>query len=46
MFQLSRQFDIGQLAFDGVSREEKEKHRAPIAEQGSFIGYKVCFDQT
>ncbi|KII91724.1 hypothetical protein PLICRDRAFT_51855 [Plicaturopsis crispa FD-325 SS-3] len=38
---LSRQFDIGQLAFDGVSREEKEEHRAPIAEKGSFIGYKL-----
>lgn len=39
--QLGRQFDLGQLAFNGVSREEKERHRALIAEQGSFMGYKV-----
>ncbi|TFY63619.1 hypothetical protein EVG20_g6242 [Dentipellis fragilis] len=39
--KLSRQFSIGQLTFDGVSREEKEAHRAPIAEEGSFIGYKL-----
>ncbi|THH11140.1 hypothetical protein EW146_g8141, partial [Bondarzewia mesenterica] len=38
---LEHQFSIGQLAFDGVSREEKEQHRAPIAEEGSFIGYKL-----
>jgi hypothetical protein len=39
--KLQRQFDLGQLAFDGVDREEKERHRAPIKEKGSFIGYKV-----
>ncbi|KAF9014601.1 Clavaminate synthase-like protein [Hymenopellis radicata] len=38
---LSRQFDIGQHAFDGVAREEKEAHEAPIKEKGSFIGYKL-----
>ncbi|KAA1475249.1 Clavaminate synthase-like protein [Dentipellis sp. KUC8613] len=38
---LQRQFAIAQLAFDGVSQEEKEAHRAPIAEKGSFIGYKL-----
>ncbi|KAJ7232036.1 hypothetical protein B0H12DRAFT_1029141 [Mycena haematopus] len=38
---LSRQFDLGQLTFEGVSREEKEKHLAPIAEKGSFMGYKL-----
>ncbi|TFK31377.1 hypothetical protein BDQ12DRAFT_640141 [Crucibulum laeve] len=38
---LSRQFDLGQLAFDGVDQEEKETHRAPIKEKGSFIGYKL-----
>ncbi|KAI0042810.1 Clavaminate synthase-like protein [Auriscalpium vulgare] len=38
---LDRQFSIGQLTFDGVSRGEKEAHRAPIAEEGSFIGYKL-----
>ncbi|KAF9270092.1 Clavaminate synthase-like protein [Marasmius fiardii PR-910] len=38
---LQRQFDIGQYTFDGVSREEKEKHVAPIKEKGSFIGYKL-----
>lgn len=39
--QLKRQFSIGQLTFDGVEREEKEAHRALIAEEGSFMGYKV-----
>ncbi|KAF9450030.1 Clavaminate synthase-like protein [Macrolepiota fuliginosa MF-IS2] len=39
--KLNRQFAIGQLAFDGVPRQEKEKHRALIAEQGSFMGYKL-----
>lgn len=38
---LRRQFDIGQHTFDGVSREEKEKHVAPIKEKGSFMGYKL-----
>ncbi|KAK0211797.1 hypothetical protein IW262DRAFT_362964 [Armillaria fumosa] len=38
---LNRQFSIGQLTFDDVSREEKEQHRAPIKEEGSFIGYKL-----
>ncbi|KAK0211212.1 hypothetical protein DFS33DRAFT_359717 [Desarmillaria ectypa] len=38
---LNRQFSIGQLTFDSVSREEKERHRAPIKEEGSFIGYKL-----
>ncbi|KAI3621877.1 gibberellin 3-beta [Moniliophthora roreri] len=38
---LQRQFDIGQHTFDGVSREEKEQHRAPIKEKGSFMGYKL-----
>lgn len=38
---LLRQFSIGQLAFDAVSREEKEQHVAPIKEKGSFIGYKL-----
>ncbi|KAJ6567007.1 hypothetical protein B0H19DRAFT_1139129 [Mycena capillaripes] len=38
---LSRQFDLAQLTFEGVSTEEKEMHRAPIAEEGSFIGYKL-----
>ncbi|KAJ7882831.1 hypothetical protein B0H13DRAFT_925531 [Mycena leptocephala] len=38
---LSRQFDLAQLSFEGVSPEEKERHRAPIAEKGSFIGYKL-----
>ncbi|KAJ7494247.1 hypothetical protein B0H11DRAFT_1995504 [Mycena galericulata] len=38
---LSRQFDLAQLSFEGVSLEEKQKHRAPIAEEGSFIGYKL-----
>jgi hypothetical protein len=39
--KLSRQFALGQLSFEGVSREEKERHRARIAEEGSFMGYKV-----
>ena len=39
--QLDRQFDIGQHTFDGVSRAEKEKHRALIKENGSFMGYKL-----
>ncbi|KAA1475111.1 Clavaminate synthase-like protein [Dentipellis sp. KUC8613] len=39
--KLHRQFSISQLTFEGVSREEKEAHRAPIAEEGSFIGYKL-----
>ncbi|KAG7099075.1 hypothetical protein E1B28_000950 [Marasmius oreades] len=39
--KLQRQFDIGQHTFDGVSREEKEKHIAPIKERGSFMGYKL-----
>ncbi|KAJ7100466.1 hypothetical protein C8R44DRAFT_843440 [Mycena epipterygia] len=38
---LSRQFDLAQLSFDGVSIEEKGRHRAPIAEEGSFMGYKL-----
>ncbi|KAJ7184658.1 hypothetical protein C8R46DRAFT_1064723 [Mycena filopes] len=38
---LNRQFDLAQLSFEGVSREEKERHRAPIAELGSFMGYKL-----
>ncbi|KZT22307.1 Clavaminate synthase-like protein [Neolentinus lepideus HHB14362 ss-1] len=38
---LNRQFALGQRAFDGVTRKEKEQHRAPIAEEGSFIGYKL-----
>ncbi|KAL1670280.1 hypothetical protein GGF50DRAFT_122653 [Schizophyllum commune] len=38
---LDRQFDIGQHTFDGVSRAEKEKHRALIKENGSFMGYKL-----
>ncbi|KAJ7142076.1 hypothetical protein C8R43DRAFT_1089080 [Mycena crocata] len=38
---LSRQFDLAQLTFDAVSLEEKQKHRAPIAEEGSFMGYKL-----
>ncbi|KAJ7594223.1 hypothetical protein C8J56DRAFT_430850 [Mycena floridula] len=38
---LDRQFDIGKAAFDSVSQEEKEAHKAPIAEKGSFIGYKL-----
>ncbi|KAJ7753398.1 hypothetical protein DFH07DRAFT_513457 [Mycena maculata] len=38
---LSRQFDLAQLSFEGVSLEEKRKHLAPIAEQGSFMGYKL-----
>ncbi|KAF8653684.1 hypothetical protein AX16_003834 [Volvariella volvacea WC 439] len=39
--KLKRQFSIGQLAFDAVTQEEKKQYRAPIAEQGSFIGYKL-----
>ncbi|KAK7036060.1 flavonol synthase/flavanone 3-hydroxylase [Favolaschia claudopus] len=39
--KLRRQFDFGQLTFDGVSREEKELHLAPIAEKGSWMGYKL-----
>ncbi|TFY61750.1 hypothetical protein EVG20_g6940 [Dentipellis fragilis] len=39
--KLHRQFSISQLTFEGVSQEEKEVHRAPIAEEGSFIGYKL-----
>ncbi|KAJ8083855.1 hypothetical protein AAF712_000773 [Marasmius tenuissimus] len=38
---LQRQFDIGQHTFDGVPREEKEKHVAKIKEEGSFMGYKL-----
>ncbi|KAF7300082.1 Gibberellin 3-beta [Mycena kentingensis (nom. inval.)] len=38
---LDRQFDLAQLAFDGVPLDEKEQHRAPIAEKGSFMGYKL-----
>ncbi|KAF5339055.1 hypothetical protein D9758_014120 [Tetrapyrgos nigripes] len=38
---LKRQFNIGQLTFDEVDREEKEAHRAQIAEQGTFMGYKL-----
>ncbi|KAF7295830.1 Gibberellin 3-beta [Mycena chlorophos] len=38
---LDRQFDLAQLAFDAVPLEEKEEHRAPIAEKGSFMGYKL-----
>ncbi|KAJ7061491.1 hypothetical protein C8F01DRAFT_141422 [Mycena amicta] len=38
---LDRQFDLAQLAFDAVPIEEKEQHRAPIAEKGSFMGYKL-----
>lgn len=38
---LNRQFDIGQWTFDGVAQAEKEDHRAPIAEKGSFRGYKL-----
>ncbi|RDB23622.1 Flavonol synthase/flavanone 3-hydroxylase [Hypsizygus marmoreus] len=38
---LKRQFDLGQFTFNGVSQDEKELHRAPIAEKGSFIGYKL-----
>ena len=39
--QLDRQFDLGQLTFDGVDYTEKVKHKAKIAEEGSFNGYKV-----
>lgn len=39
--ELKRQFDLGKLTFDGVDRPEKEKHRAKIAEEGSFMGYKL-----
>lgn len=39
--QLDRQFDLGQLTFDGVDYAEKVKHKAKIAEEGSFNGYKV-----
>lgn len=39
--QLDRQFDLGKLTFDGVDYAEKVKHRAKIAEEGSFNGYKV-----
>ncbi|KAJ3906265.1 hypothetical protein F5879DRAFT_1070996 [Lentinula edodes] len=39
--ELNRQFDIGQVAFDQVPREEKEEHRAQIKEKGSFMGYKL-----
>lgn len=38
---LNRQFDVGKLTFDGVSPAEKEDYRAPIAEKGSFRGYKL-----
>ncbi|KAJ7612177.1 hypothetical protein FB45DRAFT_940031 [Roridomyces roridus] len=38
---MSRQFDLGQLTFEGVSFEEKQEHRAQIAEKGSFMGYKL-----
>ncbi|KAF7295864.1 Gibberellin 3-beta [Mycena chlorophos] len=38
---LDRQFDLAQLAFDAVPLKEKEEHRAPIAEKGSFMGYKL-----
>ncbi|KAK7461122.1 hypothetical protein VKT23_009048 [Stygiomarasmius scandens] len=38
---LKRQFAVGQLTFDEVPREEKEEHRAQIAEKGSFMGYKL-----
>ncbi|TRM67033.1 hypothetical protein BD626DRAFT_168218 [Schizophyllum amplum] len=38
---LDRQFDIGQHTFDGVPQVEKEKHRALIKENGSFMGYKL-----
>ncbi|KZP15828.1 hypothetical protein FIBSPDRAFT_75014 [Athelia psychrophila] len=39
--RLKRQFAIGQLTFDEVDRPEKEAHRALIAEEGSFMGYKL-----
>ncbi|CAK5263922.1 unnamed protein product [Mycena citricolor] len=38
---LERQFDLGQLCFDGVDRAEKEAHQAKIKETGSWMGYKL-----
>ncbi|KIY49859.1 Clavaminate synthase-like protein [Fistulina hepatica ATCC 64428] len=38
---LDRQFDIGLHAFDGVTPEEKKQYEAPIAEKGTFMGYKL-----
>ncbi|KAI0774828.1 Clavaminate synthase-like protein [Trametes elegans] len=38
--QILRQFSIAQLAFDGVSEEEKSEYRAKILEAGDFTGYK------
>lgn len=36
-----RQFSIGQYLLNHISDEEKEKYRAKISEQGSFVGYKT-----
>ncbi|KAF8958951.1 hypothetical protein BDZ97DRAFT_1428976 [Flammula alnicola] len=38
---INRQFALGEIAFDQVPREEKERHRAPIKEEGLFRGYKL-----
>ncbi|CAO1621569.1 unnamed protein product [Parajaminaea phylloscopi] len=39
--QVLRQFAIGQYLLNNVSDEDKEKYRAKIVEQGSFVGYKT-----
>lgn len=39
--QVLRQFSIGQYLLNNVSDEDKEKYRAKIQEQGSFVGYKT-----
>lgn len=38
--ELLRQFAIGQYLLNNVSDEDKEKYRARIREDGSFVGYK------
>ncbi|KAF9485746.1 Clavaminate synthase-like protein [Pholiota conissans] len=38
---INRQLALAQIAFDDVSREEKERHVAPIKEEGTFRGYKL-----
>ncbi|KJA25360.1 hypothetical protein HYPSUDRAFT_37871 [Hypholoma sublateritium FD-334 SS-4] len=38
---INRQFALGEIAFDKVPRDEKERLVAPIKEKGSFKGYKL-----
>ncbi|VDB84762.1 unnamed protein product [Peniophora sp. CBMAI 1063] len=36
-----RMLDIGSVAFDGVSRDEKLRYEARIKETGTYLGYKL-----